>query len=153
MKNSKINISKNLVFLRKVNKFSIEDVAEKIGVSRQAISRWESGESIPDIINCDALAELYNISLDDLVHFSQEESQFPIAPKGKHIFGTTVLGERGQVVIPKPARDIMKLKAGDVLLVLGDENQETKGIAFVSADTFMQQIKEIMDVCYPNNNE
>ena len=153
MKNSKINISKNLVFLRKSNKMSIEDVAEKIGVSRQAISRWEHGESIPDIINCDALAELYNVSIDDLLHFSQEETPFPIAPKGKHIFGTTVLGERGQVVIPKAARDTMNLKAGDVLLVLGDENLETKGIALVPCDTFMKQIKEIMDAYYPNKND
>lgn len=145
MKNHKINISENLVNLRKINKLSIEDVANKIGVSRQAISRWESGESVPDIINCDALAEFYNVSLDDLLHYSQKDSEFPIAPKGKHIFGTTVLGERGQVVIPKPARKIMNLKAGDVLLVLGDENQETKGVAFVPADNFMNKIKEIMD--------
>lgn len=145
MKNLKINISENLVHLRKINKLSIEDVAAKIGVSRQAISRWESGESVPDIINCDALAEFYNVSLDDLLHYSQRESELPIAPKGKHIFGTTVLGERGQVVIPKSAREIMNLKAGDVLLVLGDENQETKGVAFVPADNFMKQVKEIMD--------
>ncbi|MFR7818929.1 helix-turn-helix domain-containing protein [Candidatus Pseudoruminococcus sp.] len=145
MKNQKINISENLVNLRKINKLSIEDVADKIGVSRQAISRWESGESVPDIINCDALAEFYNVSLDDLLHYSQKESGLPIAPKGKHIFGTTVIGERGQVVIPKPARETMNLKAGDVLLVLGDENQGTKGIAFVPADNFMNQVKEIMD--------
>ena len=94
MKNQKINISENLVNLRKINKLSIEDVADKIGVSRQAISRWESGESVPDIINCDALAEFYNVSLDDLLHYSQKESGLPIAPKGKHIFGTTVIGER-----------------------------------------------------------
>ena len=145
MKNQKINISENLVNLRKINKLSIEDVADKIGVSRQAISRWESGESVPDIINCDALAEFYNVSLDDLLHYSQKESGLPIAPKGKHIFGTTVIGERGQVVIPKPARETMNLKAGDVLLVLGDENQRTKGVAFVPADNFMNQVKEIMD--------
>ncbi len=42
-------------------------------------------------------------------------------PKGKHIFGTVKVGEKGQIVIPKEARDLFDIKAGDTLLVLGDE--------------------------------
>ena len=42
-------------------------------------------------------------------------------PKGKHIFGTVKVGEKGQIVIPKEARDLFNIKAGDTLLVLGDE--------------------------------
>lgn len=45
MNNKKLNISKNLVYLRKMNHFSIEEVANKIGVSRQAVSKWEAGVS------------------------------------------------------------------------------------------------------------
>ncbi len=51
--------------------------------------------------------------------------------KGKHIFGTVKVGERGQIVIPKKARDIFNIKPGDTLLVLG---HETKGIAIVKVD-------------------
>ena len=42
-------------------------------------------------------------------------------PKGKHIFGTVKVGEKGQIVIPKEARDLFGIQAGDTLLVLGDE--------------------------------
>ncbi len=52
-------------------------------------------------------------------------------PKGKHIFGTVKVGERGQIVIPKEARDLFDIKSGDTLLILGDEEQ---GIAITKAD-------------------
>ena len=42
-------------------------------------------------------------------------------PKGKHIFGTVKVGEKGQIVIPKEARDLFAISPGDTLLVLGDE--------------------------------
>ncbi len=41
---------------------------------------------------------------------------------GKHIFGTVKVGEKGQIVIPKDARRIFNINAGDTLLILGDEN-------------------------------
>ncbi|MBQ2734206.1 MAG: AbrB/MazE/SpoVT family DNA-binding domain-containing protein [Clostridia bacterium] len=42
-------------------------------------------------------------------------------PKGKHIFGTVKVGEKGQIVIPKEARDLFAIRPGDTLLILGDE--------------------------------
>ncbi len=54
-------------------------------------------------------------------------------PKGKHIFGTVKVGERGQIVIPKEARDLFDIKPGDTLLLLGDEEQ---GIAIVKKELF-----------------
>ncbi len=42
-------------------------------------------------------------------------------PKGKHIFGTAKVGEKGQIVIPKEARDLFGIKPGDTLLILGDD--------------------------------
>ena len=47
-------------------------------------------------------------------------------------FGTTTIGERGQIVIPKAARDLFDLKAGDKLLVLG--SKQRGGLALVKAD-------------------
>mgnify|MGYP003378140997 CR=1 FL=1 len=70
-------------------------------------------------------------------------------PKGKHVFGTTVLGERGQVVIPKQARDLFHWKAGDMLMVLGDETPGSQGIALTPAQAFLQAAKELMDRFYP----
>lgn len=45
MKKQKSNIARNLTMLRQLNKYSQEDVAEQIGVSRQAVAKWESGVS------------------------------------------------------------------------------------------------------------
>ena len=42
-------------------------------------------------------------------------------PRGKHVFGTVKVGERGQIVIPKEAREVFGIQAGDTLLILGDE--------------------------------
>jgi AbrB family looped-hinge helix DNA binding protein len=55
-------------------------------------------------------------------------------PKGKYIFGTVKVGEKGQIVIPKEARQVFNIKPGDSLLVLGDENQ---GIAIVKNEVFL----------------
>lgn len=41
--------------------------------------------------------------------------------KGHYIFGTVKVGERGQIIIPKEARQVFDIKAGDTLIVLGDE--------------------------------
>ena len=101
MKKQTNMISQNLTALRQYHKYSQEDVAEKVGVTRQAVAKWESGETVPDILNCDALAELYDVSVDTLIHYDQEKEHMPIPPRGKHLFGTVKVGERGQIVLPK----------------------------------------------------
>ena len=141
MKTLKSNIARNLTTLRQLNKYSQEDVAEQIGVSRQAVAKWESGESVPDIVNCDALARLYNVELNDLIHHDQEQTGLNIPPKGKHIFGTIRVGERGQIVLPKETRDLFKIKPGDRLVVLGDESQEHPGIALMKEEFFLGMVQ------------
>ena len=121
-------ISVNLKRLRKVHQYTQEKVAEKINVSRQSIAKWEQGETTPDIDSLTKLAKLYNVSLDHLVNHSEEESGIVIPPKGKYFFGSVLVGERGQIVIPKEARELFNIKAGDKLLILGDED---RGLAVV----------------------
>lgn len=131
-------INKNILKLRKVNKMSQEDVAEKIGVSRQTIAKWESGESVPDVISCGKLAELFNVSLDDLVNYSGGNTKYGVLPpKGKHMFGIVTVGERGQIVIPVKARKIFGINAGDNLVMLGDIEQ---GLALVKADVMLDML-------------
>lgn len=151
MMSKKITISKNLIFLRQSNQLSIEAVANKIGVSRQAVAKWETGDSVPDIINCDRLAELYQVSVDDLLHYDEAEEGIGIPPKGKYMFGITKLGERGQVVIPKQARDTMRLKAGDTFVILGDDNPGTRGIALVPAEQFEHAAREMLNSLHAGN--
>jgi transcriptional regulator with XRE-family HTH domain len=105
-------ISKNLLRLRKQYEMSQEQVAEAIQVSRQAVAKWENGDSIPDAVNCIALADLFQVTVDDLLRYDESAThlRLPIPPKGKHFFGIATIGERGQIVIPKKARTVFNLK-------------------------------------------
>ena len=62
-----IEIADKLVKLRKQNGYSQEELADKLGLSRQAVSKWERAEASPDTDNLICLAKLYNISLDELL--------------------------------------------------------------------------------------
>lgn len=62
-----IEIANRLVKLRKENGLSQEQLAEKLNISRQAVSKWERAEASPDTDNLICLAKLYNISLDELL--------------------------------------------------------------------------------------
>ena len=62
-----LEIANRLVKLRKENHLSQEQLAEKIGISRQAVSKWERAEASPDTDNLILLARLYHISLDELL--------------------------------------------------------------------------------------
>ena len=153
MKKQSKCISQNLTTLRQYHKYSQEEVAEKIGVSRQAVAKWESGETVPDILNCDALAALYDVSVDDLIHFDQDTEQMAIPPRGKHLFGTVKVGERGQIVLPKKARDLFHINPGDLLVVLGDENPESAGIALILGDTVLQTMDFLRNALHANGKE
>ena len=61
------NLGIKLQEIRKQNKLSQETLAEKLGVSRQAISKWERGESAPDTENLIALSRIYGVSIDELL--------------------------------------------------------------------------------------
>ena len=70
-----IEIANRLVNLRKEMGLSQEQLAEKIGVSRQAVSKWERSEASPDTDNIILLARLYNISLDELLRTEDDIPQ------------------------------------------------------------------------------
>lgn len=133
-------ISENLKRLRKIYQYTQEQVAEKINVSRQSIAKWESGESAPDIASCIELAKLYNVTIDNLVSHSEDESGIVIPPKGKYFFGAVTVGERGQIVIPKDAREVFNINSGDKLLILGDED---RGLAIVHQRDLINFIGEL----------
>ena len=132
----------NISRLRNITGYSQEEVAEKVGISRQAYAKWEKGETIPDVERCQKLAELYGVTIDSLINFSDKVGTITLTPgpKGKHIFGTAKINDRGQVVIPKKARELFGINNGDSLIVLGDE---AAGIALIKADVFEKQINDI----------
>ena len=132
----------NLIMLRKMGGYSQEQIAEKIGISRQAYAKWESGATVPDIEKAAQLAEVYGVSIDSLMKTETLSGigVLPPAPQGKNLWGTVTLGDRGQIVIPKPARDKFGMKGGDRLIVATDE----VGIALFPAEFFENKMQEFM---------
>lgn len=61
-------VTKQLIHFRKINHYTQGELAKKILVSRQTISHWETGKTYPDIQSLLLLCDLYNISLDQLIH-------------------------------------------------------------------------------------
>ena len=135
-------LKKNLILLRNLNGYSQEQTAGKIGISRQAYAKWESGATVPDIEKCARLAEVYGTTVDSLIRTTDVEDvgMLPPGPVGKNIWGSVTLSERGQIVIPKAARDRFGLKSGDRLIVVSDEN----GIALLPAELFEENLRKIL---------
>ena len=121
--------AENLIQLRKLHQMSQEELADRIQVSRQTLSKYETGESLPDIEKCKRLADVFNVTVDDLINYEKKDGLgLEVPPKGKHIFGMVKVGEKGQIVIPAKARKIFDIHPGDRLIILGDEGQ---GIAMI----------------------
>ena len=131
----------NLVKLRKLKSMTQEDIAEKVGVSRQTVAKWESGETMPDLEKSRFLAETLGVSLDDLANYEPEDNlNLAVPPKGKHLFGVVTVGDKGQIVIPAKARKLFSIAPGDQLVVLGDENQ---GLAIMKSEGFLAMAEAI----------
>ena len=128
----------NLIELRKLHNMSQEELAELIGISRQTLSKYETGESLPDIEKCKMIADVFGVLLDDLVNYSKVDHMgLGVPPTGKHMFGMVKVGDKGQIVIPAKARKVFDIKPGDSLIVLGDEEQ---GIAIIKEKALMKML-------------
>lgn len=137
-------LKENLIILRNLHGYSQEEIAEKIGISRQAYAKWENGATIPDIEKCQRLSDLYGITIDSLIKTTTVDSEnvIPPPPTGKNIWGSVIINDRGQLVIPKAVREIFGLTGGQRLIVLSDEQE---GIALIPAEVFEDNMKKAME--------
>lgn len=131
-------LADNLSVLRKRNKLSQEELADKLCLSRQTISKYETGETIPDILVCQKMAEIFNVSLDDLVNHDDSNDLLGIPPKGKYFFGTVKVIDN-KIVIPKKAMKLFAINEGDKLIVLGDEE---KGIGILKEEVLLKAMNK-----------
>lgn len=92
-----IKIADRLVDLRKKNGYSQEQLAEKLGLSRQAVSKWERAEASPDTDNLICLAKLYNISLDELLNSDETIDEIAKETKEKQKENITINGNEVHV--------------------------------------------------------
>ena len=122
-----VPVFSNLKMFRIKEGLTQENLAEKLGVSRQAVAKWERGETLPDIENCIALAEIFGVTVDMLVRNINEPAQ--TGDERKHIFGVSKVNDKGQFTLPAECRKVFGIKPGDSILVLGDEE---KGIALIN---------------------
>lgn len=138
-----VKIGKFISDERKAKGYTQKQLSELLGISDKTISKWECGETVPDIEKCDRLAKFYDITIDALLHQENTvgNTRLAPAPPGKHLWGTVTIGSKGQIVIPKAARDIFNLNSGDRLIVLGDE---AEGIALVKAEEFEEKMRETL---------
>ncbi len=141
----------NLMMLRTMHGYSQEELAGKIGISRQAYAKWESGATIPDIEKCGLLAKVYGVTVDSLIKDENVEGigAIPPAPAGKSIWGTVTVNDRGQIVIPKGARDKFGITGGTRLIVGADE----MGIALIPVETFEAGLRKAMEYAYIDANK
>ena len=124
-------IKDNLILLRNIKGISQEELAQIIGISRQAYAKWEQGKTIPDIEKCAKLASFYGVTIDSLINYNSNQYGMKVAPapKGKHIFGTTVINDRGQKLIKSYTQD--KLADFIVSFVLTAPNiKKTRGTRY-----------------------
>lgn len=137
-----MSFAENLIELRKYHNYSQEELAEMIGVSRQTMSKYETGESLPDIVKSKQLANVFGVTVDDLISYEKDDDNLGLGvpPKGKHVFGMVKVGDKGQIVIPAKARKIFDIQPGDNLIVLGDEGQ---GIAIIKEKGLLSLLNNV----------
>ena len=105
-----MNLGTNLYNARKKSGLSQEEVAEKLGVSRQTISKWETDETLPDIRQAKRLAGLYRLTLDDLIAFDAEVEEIQRTIDSiseetqKKVDWTKVWGKKYPVLITYPEK-------------------------------------------------
>ncbi len=99
-----MRLGSSLSQARRKSGLSQEAVAEKLGVSRQTISKWELDETLPDIRQAKRLAQLYHLTLDDLIDFDMDQREIEAAieqiseEKQQKINWTSVWGKRYPVL-------------------------------------------------------
>lgn len=132
-----IYIAENLRMLRSKFGYTLEAVSGIIDVSRQSISKWESAETYPDMVNCVKLSKLYKVSLDELITKPMkliEDNSF--VSKNNQMVGMIDISDKGEVKLPENVLKLFDVSSGDKLLLLADKKQ---GIALVKCNNFNEE--------------
>lgn len=149
-----MNLGNSLFQARKKCGFSQEDVAEKLGVSRQTISKWETDETIPDIRQSKKMAMLYHVSLDELINFDIDikEIQEVIDKTSKEveekINWTNAWGKRYPILLKYQANVNIPNYAHRINVMLDELKQEYQ---FNEQDA-MLVLKDILYNVWKNRN-
>ena len=113
-----IEIADRLVALRREHGYSQEELAARLGVSRQAVSKWERAESSPDTDNLIALARLYGVSLDELLLQGPRPGETEEAREEREIFEAAQAWEDAEARLEKKQKKKRKARKEKLLWLL-----------------------------------
>lgn len=140
-----MSLGNSLYNARKKSGLSQEAVAEKLGISRQTVSKWETGETLPDIRQAKALAALYKLSLDELIEFDigvkeiEQAIERTSEETEKKVDWTKVWGKKYPVLVTYPEKVDARPYARRLREML-DELKATYGYSEVDALLVLKDI-------------
>ena len=132
-------LHENLLQYRKMLRLSQEEIADRLGVSRQTYAKWETGATTPELKYCRMLANLFEISLDALV---EKRDLHREGPPGKYVLGVVTVDKNNCIPLTEKAMLLFGLAPGDRLLLLADEN---RGMAMVPYSMYEHFARTIID--------
>ena len=149
-----MSLGNNLFNARKKKGLSQEDVAEKLGVSRQTISKWETDETLPDICQSKKLATLYGLSLDELIEYNidKKEIQEMIGKTSDEVSGKidwTNVWSKKYPILATYQNEVKVNKYAAELSRLLDDLQKEYGYNELDA---MLVLKDILAVVWKSRN-
>ena len=116
----KENLAKNLCMLRKANKMTQLELAEKMGVTDKAVSKWERDLSFPDINSIPKLAEVFEVSVDELMQVKTETKENMSKNKIDEIVDTVLKGVGVAMGIAVTVLSVLReLEANTAFVMLG----------------------------------
>ncbi len=144
-----MNLGNSLFHARKKCGLSQEEVAEKLGVSRQTISKWETDETLPDIRQSKRLALLYHLSLDELIDFDldiqeiQQAIQRSDEKRDEKIDWTKAWGKKYPILLEYPAQvntEYYAVRLNELLQTLRDEYRYSELDAMLVLKDILAQV-------------
>lgn len=124
-----IEIANRLVELRKKHGLSQEELANKLGISRQAVSKWERAESSPDTDNLICLAKLYGVSLDELLDCDKDIDEIAEEKRKDE------KEKRKEGTVYRDKNTTVKIENGAIHIVDGDEEVTISGLDGITIDS------------------
>ena len=137
-----MGIGSNIVNARQLLGMTQAQLAEKLGVARQTVAKWEHETATPDLSNAAALANALHTSLDMLIGSDEEDDRIPFLPRDKRSYGTIRMQKDGTLKLPPEAVKSFALRPGDELVVLGNPNY---GIGICKTDELFVNIRSLAE--------
>lgn len=144
-----MNLGNSLFHARKKSGLSQEEVAEKLGISRQTVSKWETGETLPDIRQSKRLAVLYHLSLDELIDFDLDVQEIEQAiarsdeKRDEKIDWTRAWGKKYPILLEYPAQvntEYYAVRLDELLQTLRDEYRYSELDAMLVLKDILAQV-------------